>query len=252
MGKMDILFVILGMAAVIYCLIVTIFMGPISFAAVLAMGGLGLIAIGALPRVVKAPWADILCRRIALPLALLAMLAMAVSEGFVLAGMAQKDQSPADYIIVLGAGLRGDQVPLVLRSRLETALALEQGEMIVVSGGQGPHETVTEAAAMAKWLSERGIPADRILLEDASTSTIENLRFSARVIETQSGRPISDCKVKVISSDFHCTRAAMLARRVGYGEVSAAGGHTQALLVPVNHIRESMALIKSFLFDQRA
>ena len=123
----------------------------------------------------------------------------------------------------------------MLRSRLETALALEQGEMIVVSGGQGPHETVTEAAAMAKWLSERGIPADRILLEDASTSTIENLR-----------------KVKVISSDFHCTRAAMLARRVGYGEVSAAGGHTQALLVPVNHIRESMALIKSFLFDQRA
>ena len=102
MGKMDILFVILGMAAVIYCLIVTIFMGPISFAAVLAMGGLGLIAIGALPRVVKAPWADILCRRIAMPLALLAMLAMAVSEGFVLAGMAQKDQSPADYIIVLG------------------------------------------------------------------------------------------------------------------------------------------------------
>ena len=156
MNRMDMLFVILGMAAVIYCLIVTIFMGPISFAAVLAMGGLGLIAIGALPRIVKAPWADILCRRIAMPLALLAMLAMAVSEGFVLAGMAQRDQSPADYIIVLGAQMKTGGPSKALQYRLDEAcryLDENPGIKVIVSGGQGTDEPVSEAQGMYDYLA---------------------------------------------------------------------------------------------------
>lgn len=247
---LDKIFVGLGLVLVLYCLVLTVSVGPVSFAALLALGALGLIALGALPHLVKQGVLPLICHRVLTPLVLAAALLMAVSECFVLSGMASRDDRPADYLVVLGAGLRGDQVPLVLRSRLETALALEQGEKIVVSGGQGPHETVTEASAMAKWLTERGIPSERILLEEEATNTLENLRFSARLIEADAGKPVGECRIKVVSSDFHCARAQLLARRLGYGEVSAAGGATSPLMVPVNHIRESMALIKSFLFDR--
>ncbi|MDD6033944.1 MAG: YdcF family protein [Oscillospiraceae bacterium] len=246
---LNIILALLGLIVILYCFVVTLTMGPMSFTAVLALGGLVLLAAGSLPLILKGGTVVWICRRVVMPLLLAVMAVMAVSEGFVLAGMAVRDSSPVDYTIVLGAGLRGDRVPLVLRTRLETALELEQGETIVVTGGQGPRETVTEASAMSGWLTERGLPEERIIPEDQSRNTRENLLNAAALIETDAGRPVGELRVRIVSSDFHCTRAKLLARRLGYGQVTAAGGKTPAILIPVNHVRESMALIKSLLFD---
>jgi uncharacterized SAM-binding protein YcdF (DUF218 family) len=141
----------------------------------------------------------------------------------------------ADFVIVLGAGLRPDGgVPPLLASRLERGrqvwAALSRQErldrradefkpMLIVSGGKGGDERVPEASAMASYLIARGFPADRLLLEDRSRSTEENLLFSKAIMdELRSG-----ARATVVTSDFHAFRAALLARRLGIrGQVTGA------------------------------
>ena len=96
---------------------------------------------------------------------------------------ALKDGEAGDYdaLIVLGAAVHGDRVTWVLSNRLDTALAYAQehpNTVLVVSGGKGDGETVTEASAMKGYLMDRGLEEGRILLEDKAKSTEENFRFS--------------------------------------------------------------------------
>jgi uncharacterized SAM-binding protein YcdF (DUF218 family) len=135
----------------------------------------------------------------------------------------------ADFVVVLGAGLRPDGgVPPLLASRLDrgrqvwAGLDRRAGEfkpLLIVSGGKGDDERVPEASAMAAYLTARGFPADRLLLEDRSRSTEENLLFSKAIMEEI--RP--GARVTVVTSDFHAFRAALLARRLGIqGQVTGA------------------------------
>jgi uncharacterized SAM-binding protein YcdF (DUF218 family) len=135
----------------------------------------------------------------------------------------------ADFVVVLGSGLRrGGGVPPLLANRLErgrevwTALDRRGGEfkpLLIVSGGKGDDERVPEASAMASYLLARGFPADRLLLEDQSRNTEENLVFSKAMMDEL--RP--GARVTVVTSDFHAFRAALLARRLGIrGQVTGA------------------------------
>jgi uncharacterized SAM-binding protein YcdF (DUF218 family) len=135
----------------------------------------------------------------------------------------------AHFVVVLGSGLRPDGgVPPLLANRLErgrqvwAGLDRRAGEfkpMLIVSGGQGDDERVSEASAMASYLIARGFPADRLLLEDRSRSTEENLLFSKAIMDEL--RP--GARVMVVTSDFHAFRAALLARRLGIrGQVTGA------------------------------
>jgi uncharacterized SAM-binding protein YcdF (DUF218 family) len=135
----------------------------------------------------------------------------------------------ADFVIVLGAGLRPDGgVPPLLASRLErgrevwAALDRQAADfppMLILSGGKGDDERRSEASAMAAYLVERGFPADRLLLEDQSRTTEENLVLSKAIIDDI--RP--GARVTVVTSDFHAFRAALLARRLGIrGQVTGA------------------------------
>ena len=92
-----------------------------------------------------------------------------------------------DAVIVLGAGLRGENLSLILRNRLDAAVEYynENPEaVIVVSGGQGPDEDIPEAEAMERYLYEQGVPLNKIIKEDKSTSTEENFKFSKELLET--------------------------------------------------------------------
>jgi uncharacterized SAM-binding protein YcdF (DUF218 family) len=135
----------------------------------------------------------------------------------------------ADFVIVLGSGLRPDGgVPPLLANRLErarevwAAVSRRAGEftpLLIVSGGQGDDERVPEASAMASYLIARGFPADRLLVEDQSRSTEENLLFSKAIMDEL--RP--GARATVVTSDFHAFRAALLARRLGIrGQVTGA------------------------------
>lgn len=134
----------------------------------------------------------------------------------------------ADYLVVLGAALDGCEPAPPLAARLEAALerfAAEEAAghtpLLLVTGGKGPHEECTEAAAMARYLTARGAPADRIRREERAVNTVENLRFSAALMAAE--RPGYRCTV--VTSGFHTARTALAARRAGApGRVVAADG----------------------------
>jgi len=120
-----------------------------------------------------------------------------------------------DAVIVLGAGVRGERVSSPLAARLNTAVAYHQKNpraVIVVSGGQGPQENVTEASAMKRYLVACGIPASQIIEEERSTSTYENFSFSNKLLKQ---RFPGGYAAAFITNDFHVYRAERIAHAAG-------------------------------------
>ncbi|MCX2731168.1 YdcF family protein [Saccharopolyspora sp. NFXS83] len=149
-----------------------------------------------------------------------------------------------DFIVVLGSGLLGSRVPPLLASRLDKGLAAfhqerEKGRdpILVTSGGQGPGEDVPEARAMADHLIANGAPEDRILVEDRSRSTEENLRFSEVIMREH--RP--EHRVLVVTNNFHVMRAARIARKEKV-EAHVIGSPTASYFWPSATIREFVAI----------
>ncbi|WP_242545708.1 YdcF family protein [Amycolatopsis sp. MtRt-6] len=145
-----------------------------------------------------------------------------------------------DAIIVLGCGLDGDRVPPLLAGRLERAIRLHDREptppLLVVSGGCGPGESVSEAEAMHAYLRERGVPDDRIRREDQARTTEENLRLSAALL------PADARRVVAVTSNYHVFRTAVECRRLGL-PFHATGSPTARYFLPSALLREFAALI---------
>jgi uncharacterized SAM-binding protein YcdF (DUF218 family) len=156
----------------------------------------------------------------------------------------------AGVVIVLGAGLDdGRRVPPLLANRLERGRSVYETlashgaaePVLIVSGGKGSDERVPEAAAMAAYLTERGFPAGRLILEDRSRNTEENLTFSKAIIDKR--RPGARCVI--VTSNFHAFRAAIIARRLGInGQVT--GAPTAAYYWPGAMLREFAAVFLSY------
>jgi uncharacterized SAM-binding protein YcdF (DUF218 family) len=130
--------------------------------------------------------------------------------------------TPADAALVLGAAVLGDEPSPVLVERLRHAQQLfETGQVraIVVTGGRSPEDELSEAEASRDWLIAQGVPADAIVLENASRTTIENLELAKPILDAhQFGT------VLVVSDPLHMRRAMLIADRLG---ISAASSPTQ-------------------------
>lgn len=165
-------------------------------------------------------------------------------EGCVISGMFSEPKKDADYVIVLGAQIKGTRVTKSLAKRLDKAYeyAVENEEcIIIVSGGQGVGEDTTEAAAMKKYLVDKGLEADRIIEEGKSTTTKENLLFSMDIIGNM------DAKVVIATNNFHVFRAKKLAGKMGYEDVSGAPAATDNRLILNYMVREGLAIFKEKL-----
>ena len=156
----------------------------------------------------------------------------------------------ADFVVVLGAGLiRGGQVPPLLASRLDRGRSVYEAlvargaddPVLIVSGGKGSDERVSEAEAMAAYLTSRGFPASRLVLEDRSRTTEENLIFSKAIMDRR--QPGARCVI--VTSSFHAFRAAIIARRLGInGQVT--GAPTAPYFWPSAILREFAAVFLSY------
>ena len=156
----------------------------------------------------------------------------------------------ADFVIVLGSGLKdGGRVPPLLAGRLERGRAVYEklvsrgaaDPVLIVSGGRGSDERVSEAEAMAGYLIERGFPAGRVVREDRSRSTEENIAFSKAIMDRS--RPGSRCII--VTSNYHAFRAAIIARRAGVnGQVT--GAPTAGYYWPSAMLREFAAVFLSY------
>ncbi|PID02282.1 vancomycin resistance protein [Sporosarcina sp. P2] len=148
-----------------------------------------------------------------------------------------------DYAIILGAKVNGEVPSLSLRYRLESAVEYATQfphVQLVLAGGQGKDEDISEAEAMYRFLQQHGIAKERLVMEDQSTSTNENLQFSQNIIPEVAG-------VTIISSDYHLARARFLARQIGWESDVVAAKTPESIKAKVL-IRERLALLKTWLF----
>jgi len=150
----------------------------------------------------------------------------------------------AEYVIVLGAKVKPGGVPsLSLKNRLEEAvkyLNKYPHVKVIVSGGQGADEDRTEASVMLKYLQDNGIDTNRILVEDQSTSTYENLLFSKELLPTGTKR------ITIVSNDFHLKRAKYLAETLDF-EVDVVAAKTPKSVEAKLELRERAALLKTYI-----
>lgn len=154
-----------------------------------------------------------------------------------------------DALIVLGCGLHGSVPSGNLADRLDTAIEYNGKNpkaLIVVSGGQGPQEDCTEAEAMYKYLVERNVPAESILMEDKAESTNENYKFSKVILDKSLG---SDYKVVYITNSFHSYRAGELAKLNGLN-ARAYNARTRIPSLIPNYSREVLAVIQLWVFGR--
>lgn len=184
--------------------------------------------------------------KIALIIALVLVIFFGIVHFAILSGTKETATEDADYLIVLGARLHGETMSLSLYHRMETALQYLRENpktKVIVSGGQGPGESITEAEAMARFLIEQGIEEARIILEDRSTSTFENLTFSKALLENESSHLV------IISNDFHLFRAGLIAKRLGLNPESLPAP-TPDVVKAKMWAREYVAVVKSLIFDR--
>ena len=148
-----------------------------------------------------------------------------------------------DYIIILGSGLIGDKVPPLLAQRLEKGKMMYEkfnnSPKIVVSGGQGVDEPITEAEAMAQYLRQVSIPQEDIIIEQQSTNTLENLQFSKTILDEKSKE---NYYCLVITNSFHSLRAGIYMRKLGI-KGRSIGSRTALYFLPSAWIRETFGLI---------
>ncbi len=173
-----------------------------------------------------------------------------VLTSVILTSAVAQSNEKVDSVIVLGAGLKGDKPTLVLQERLNYTidyLNKNTDAIAVVSGGQGVGEIITEAEGMKRYLVAYGISESRILKEEKSTSTYENMVFSKKLYEETIGKKLD--KVMIITNDFHMFRSKHLAKRVGLEPYGISSG-TPWYIYPNVLLREYLAVIKSFVFDR--
>ena len=164
-------------------------------------------------------------------------------EALVISNSKNDADSNNDYVIVLGAAVHGDEPSLALLHRLQSTLTFMNtypNVKAVVCGGQGDGENITEAKCMRDWLVSNGIDAGRIIMEDRSTSTMENLAFARELIIADGGRIDNTA---IVTSSYHLYRAKMMAVSLGY---TAPGGIRAVMGYPVYmlgmYIREAFGV----------
>ena len=152
---------------------------------------------------------------------------------------------PSAPIVVLGSSLFGRQVPPLLAGRLDRGIeqrararAAGRDAVVVVSGGRGPGEELTEAEAMRGYLLAAGIPGGAVLIEDRATTTEENLRLSREVLHAHG----HDGPITAVTSDFHVLRTAFIAHRLGISAV-VVGSRTARYYLPSAFLREFIAIL---------
>jgi uncharacterized SAM-binding protein YcdF (DUF218 family) len=152
----------------------------------------------------------------------------------------------AEYAVVLGASVRQDgEASRIMRQRLTAALEFMEENpdaKVILSGGQGDDEPMTEAQCMYDTLVSLGADPSRLILEPGSSTTRENLQNSQNIIEGLGG---TDRPIALITSEFHQRRAANIGKNLGLATCPVSA-HTDQWFYRVNYtLREVFAFIKA-------
>lgn len=153
-------------------------------------------------------------------------------------------QQSLDYIIVLGAQVRESGPSMILRQRLDKAyeyLVENENTMCILSGGKGENEPFSEAKGMRDYLLEKGIDSDRIIMEDKSLNTIENIQNTCKLVE------LEEKNVGIVTNNFHMFRALAIAKKQGINNIAGISANTAPKYLPNNMFREFFGVIKDVI-----
>ncbi len=191
------------------------------------------------PGLVRSVWKST-AGRIAVIAVLLICLVSAGFAGFctvkMLHAMSRDNESPS-AVIVLGCQVRGERPSKMLRFRLDKAVEYlnEHKELpVIVSGGKGDDEAISEALCMHNYLIDQGIDESRIIMEDKSTTTDENLEFSFEILDKM-GLPRS---IVLVTDGYHQYRAQLIAEKHGAQTIGAQSASTELRFIPTYWVRE--------------
>ena len=168
----------------------------------------------------------------------LGLAAFLIVEGIIFAAGCAAPAQGLDYIVVLGAKVNGTQPSGALRNRIQVAAEYLQdnpGTMAVLSGGQGSDEQISEAQCMYENLVRLGVDPKRLVMEDQSTDTSENLVFSRKLIP-------EDAAVGLVTNNFHIFRSLHLAKGLDW-EVSGVPVATSWISFPHYMMREFVGVV---------
>jgi len=157
--------------------------------------------------------------------------------GMVAARMTASAPAGLDYLIVLGARVNGETPSGALLHRIESAAAYSAENpdtLIIASGGQGEDEAISEAECIRRTLIAMGVDESRIIIEDQSTSTHENMVNSLALMDSP-----ETARIGVVTNNFHVYRAERLARYALPGEVHGMSAEFTWILLPHYLVRES-------------
>lgn len=177
---------------------------------------------------------------------------------------AVNENKKVDYVIILGARVKGEKPAKSLMERIKAATEYlkENPEVkVIATGGKGKNEGIAEGVAIKRELLKNGISEDRIILEDKSKNTVENFRFSLEKIrnsengknknsENNGNRKI---KVLIVTNDYHIFRSKNIARKVGFDnkdyEIYGLPAKTPLISIPQSYFREFLSNLNYFLFQ---
>lgn len=183
-------------------------------------------------------------------------------------GILTATKKSMDYVIVLGARVDGREPSKTLRQRLDRAIEYAErnpNTFLVLSGGKGEDEEISEAQAMYEYLRFNGVPENQLLLETRSANTTENIQYSLEAIRNQEnwkdsvfrqifgevaqnafspGDELDSIHIGILTSDFHLFRARAIARKQGVKSVYGIAASTDIVLVPHLWLRECFAILK--------
>ena len=179
-------------------------------------------------------------------LALLVITLAAVEVWVIRIGQRNDAARPADAVIVLGAGVNGTTPSLALQTRIDAAesyLKANPGIPAVLSGGQGPGEDISEARAMFDALTARGIDPARLILEEQSGNTRQNLQNSLALLPDDYHKTVA-----IVTNDFHMGRVRLLLNAAGPGRVVQVPARLPWRWLSVNYyLRESFAVVNDLV-----
>ena len=158
---------------------------------------------------------------------------------------ANKKPDGTETLVVLGSKVNSYGPSLMTAQRLKAAIKFmneHPDTNCVLSGGQGSDEPFSEANGMYDYMVSHGIDADRLYLEDRSTNTRENLKFSKEIIESEGLNE----KITIVSNEFHLYRAGLIAKKLGF-DYSSIPGRSLLILFPTYYIRELYAILAQWI-----
>lgn len=236
---------ILGIIFTIYYFYLKIVFGGISFSEIFLVVGIVLIIYQIFKKKIKEKKVFYRVLKIIISIFLIVFV---VTESLIIFYPKNSLESKSGYLLILGASVKKTTPSTTLKGRLDTALKylkINDNCYVVVSGGKGSGEKITEAKAMKDYLIKNGIDKNRIIEEDKSTNTYENFKYSKLKIEEHSQRKLSDLKVKIVTTDFHVLRSKILAYRNGYKNTSFYASKSKLSFVPTYYTREFFCIMEN-------